>query len=221
MAKAPKPKRPDARPHVRFPAMLRVDYPGPGGRPAFAYTSHVSAGDLLLRAGLKEGEPLELTVSLGTREQALALKGTVRGPEGDGTVLVVLDPDQEEALQQLRAFIEKQYVKKLEEAVARSPRAADKALELAGYYVEVERGSDAVEVLRKTAQTSPQNLAVAELLGEQLFLLLATDPGQAPLLAELEALVEQARPLGKSDVLSRVAAHLADLRQQAQRRRNE
>jgi len=209
-----KPKRPDARPYVRFPAMLRVDYPGPGGRPAFAYTAQVSAGELVLRAAnLPEGEPFELSLSLGTREHALSLRGAVVGPEGDGTVLVALEPDQPEALGQLRAFLERQYVKKLEEAVARSPRSADKALELAGYYAEVARPADAAAVLRRTCEASEPNLQVAEALGEALRQQLEETPEQAELVEELQWLVEKAKPLGRSERLKAAATQLTELRQ--------
>src|SRR3989442_7613973 len=91
---------------VRFAAMLRVDY-AVEDRNTFSYTSHLSAGDMVLRSAreLEVGAAQQFNVALGAKDKALALTGTVTANDADG-VRILFAEGQDSALKALRKFIE-------------------------------------------------------------------------------------------------------------------
>jgi hypothetical protein len=94
---------------------------------------------------------------------ALSPKVETSGPEAG--VVIEFAPGQDGALRTLRKFIEHYCVAKLEETVGRSPRAVDKVLHLCGYYEEVGRENDAIQLLRRAVEANADSLALCERLG--------------------------------------------------------
>ncbi|MBI5548098.1 MAG: hypothetical protein HY901_29815 [Deltaproteobacteria bacterium] len=206
---------------VRFAAMLRVDYPA-GGRTTFAYTAQLSVADMVLRArNLPAGESLPFQLAL-SKTEVLSLKGRVGEPDGDG-VRVTFEEGQDEAAAAIRAFLVSHHVKELQEAVARSTRFPDRALQLAAWYRESGQDSEALELLRFYFEANPKHLGLAEATAEAM--LESTLSGQstssADALEALAAVVDHGQSLGGSESLTRMAKALAEARKDFERRKDE
>ena len=156
LPKTSKSKKAAPPPRVRFPAMLRVDYEA-DGRSTFAYSTHLSSGELFLRPGkdFPDAQRVELRLTLGAKDKPLILSGLIelRGEGPEAAAVVVFGGDQEPALKQVRKYIEGQLVPKLEESLARALRPPEKVLDLAAWYCEAGREAEALALCRRAWRT--------------------------------------------------------------------
>src|SRR5512138_992404 len=165
MAKRPRSRSQDAkgsgaerRRAIRFNAFVRADYEL-GDRSTFGYSSNLSAGGLLLRGAthLEVGQPLAIALHLKSEPQPVKLKCVVRtilrGP-APGAGLEFL-AGQDKAIAAVRRYIDEQIVAGLEASLARSLSNVANVCLLGGYYVEVGRTDDAVDLYRRALDADP------------------------------------------------------------------
>lgn len=214
----------DRRRSVRFAVMIRVDYPS-GGRTRFAYSSNLSTTGVYLRGdfAFEVGKRLALALTLKTEELPVRISAVVRNLRGGSSPGAGLEflPGQELPLAAVRRFLEAEHVAKLEASLARSLSNGRNVALLAGYYVELGRAEEALDLYRRAVDANPTSLELREGLARLLVDRIRLDEdGARPAVEELEALVAGDAEHG-SPTLDRLAAEAGALREAVEQREQE
>jgi hypothetical protein len=206
-----------ARRSVRFGVMLRVDYPV-GDRRTFSFSSDLSATGVFLRSAtkLEVGQTLPVDLHLKGLPQPLTLSAIVRRVVGGATPGAGLEfaPGQDEAIAAVRRFIDDEMIAKLEASLSRRIINPADVVQLGGYYLELGRHDDAMELLRRALEVHPSSLSLHESLGRLLLSRMGGKGSASPsALAELEEQLARAATVGSSAALRRLEHEAAELRE--------
>src|SRR5690606_6793172 len=105
---------------------------------------------------------------------------------------------------------------------ARSLRPAEKVVDLAAWYAEVDRHAEALDLCRRALEVSPHSLDL-HAVAAQLLLARADELGleASPALDELDLLLARAEALGESELLDAARSEARELREKIERHRRE
>jgi hypothetical protein len=208
----------DRRRSVRFPIMLRVDYPL-AGRNAFGYTANLSRAGLFLRgsARIEAGAQLRLSVHLGAGQEPVEVEAVVRSVRAGTAPGLGLEflPRQPRALEAIHRFIAEELVAKHEAALSRSPGNLGAVGLIAAWYLETDRADEAEQLYRRAVEANPAASAPYEGLLRLLVPRVRAGAKGAPPLAEAEALLESGLAAGRTAGLLALEREVQALRRAA------
>jgi hypothetical protein len=208
-------EQPSRRRSHRFSASDRVEYEHDGRRNV-SFLSTLSLTGMVLRSAteLPAGATVRFQVHLEGHKGAVAIEGRiVERPEGTRGTPVAFLPNQLQAEQQLRQWVQTHVIPKLEEACARPRPGARALLDLAALHCDVGHYDAAEALYRRGIELHPRTVELYEhYLRAFLHKARLEGADAGPTLMRLEPIAQAALRLSHTPYLQSLASDLAELR---------
>jgi hypothetical protein len=199
-------------------ATHRVEYEV-NGRPNVSFLATMSLSGMFMRsaASLTTGDTLKFRVLLDDGKDPLDIKGEVveDHTENNGSgARIVFPENQKKAFARLREYFEEHVIPSLEKACNRKRPSAQKVMDLAVLYDELDRSDEAYELYQRGVEANPRNVQLHERLAVFLMIVLLSDEEAEvlDLLDALDPIVEAGLALKKTELLERLAQDAGDMR---------